>query len=202
MVEGVSRSAEPGVSNMTADAREIDRLLDLAEDLRSQVDASEWRRSVLQSVFLGVQPVAGGIVVYFATAIAFNSFKIGGSSSLWFFLLFAMNVGYLLFCLMLFRFIVDKFGRKVSRDLDALHEIVDMLREIEAAVATDGTMTTLERAELRIRLSRLGVGPGAQHNDGAARSTLARFAEADLSQEIRKQDTVTYSLKDIALKAK
>lgn len=50
---------------------------------------------------------------------------------------------------------------KVSRrDRRALHRVVDLLREVEKAVAEQNGVSDLERLELRIRLARFGIGPG------------------------------------------
>jgi hypothetical protein len=51
--------------------------------------------------------------------------------------------------------------RALRRDRRALHSIVDMLREVENSTNSSGGMSTLERAEFRIRLARFDIGPGS-----------------------------------------
>lgn len=50
--------------------------------------------------------------------------------------------------------------QQLTRERRALHSIVDMLRGLEKGIADKNNLSTLERAEFRIRLSRLDIGPG------------------------------------------
>lgn len=54
----------------------------------------------------------------------------------------------------------EKTRRKMARERRALHSIVDMLRGLEKGIAEKDSLSTLERAEFRIRLSRFDIGPG------------------------------------------
>jgi Flp pilus assembly protein TadB len=56
----------------------------------------------------------------------------------------------------------------LRRDRRAAHEMVSMLREIERAIAGEKGLTALGRAELRIRLSRLDIGPEYPRMDPTA----------------------------------
>jgi ribosomal protein L7/L12 len=55
-------------------------------------------------------------------------------------------------------FLSNQYSRS-RRDRRAFFEIVDMLREIRGPLIAKGKLTTLEEAELRIRLSRFAIGP-------------------------------------------
>jgi hypothetical protein len=57
-------------------------------------------------------------------------------------------------------YIWGKSRRLLERDQRALYEIVDMLREVEKGIAERYQLSSLERAEFRIRLSRFDIGPG------------------------------------------
>ncbi|WP_145269357.1 hypothetical protein [Tautonia plasticadhaerens] len=54
----------------------------------------------------------------------------------------------------------------LRRDGRALMSLIDLLREIEASASDRKNLTNLQRAELRIRLSRFDIGPMREpHND-------------------------------------
>jgi uncharacterized membrane protein len=53
-----------------------------------------------------------------------------------------------------------RIRRQAVRERRALHSIVDMLRGLEKGIAEKNNLSTLERAEFRIRLSRFDIGPG------------------------------------------
>ncbi len=53
-----------------------------------------------------------------------------------------------------------RIRRQVVRERRALHSIVSMLRDLEKGIAEKNNLSTLERAEFRIRLSRFDIGRG------------------------------------------
>lgn len=80
-----------------------------------------------------------------------------------------------------------KYAERV--DKRGLTEVVELLREIEPVVAREEGFSALERVQIRIRLSRFGVGSSSRQDTGAVSRTLtedvrARKSRAD--QELAK----------------
>lgn len=90
-------------------------------------------------------------------------------------------------CTFWFRSQVSKsLSRVDQRDLT---EVVELLREIEPVVAREESLSALERVQIRIRLSRFGVGSLVRNSATAASKELeadfhARAARVD--QELAK----------------
>jgi len=77
-------------------------------------------------------------------------------------------------------------GRVDQRDLT---EVVELLREIEPVVAREESLSALERVQIRIRLSRFGVGSSSRSGATAASKELEadfRARAARVDQELAK----------------
>ncbi len=78
-----------------------------------------------------------------------------------------------------------KYAERV--DKRDLAEVVELLREIEPVVAKEADFSALERVQIRIRLSRFGVGSSSRENAGSETLTedfRSRKSRAD--QELAK----------------
>ena len=129
--------------------KEFDDLLDLAETLQGEYDRVAQRVSfyrVLQGtmVMLGV---FAGVILSSITATSSPAFLLyaavcslaGGS--------YAAGIEY----------IVRKVVVQRNRDRRALSEVVELLRSTERSVAKDEGLSALERAKLKIQLSRFDI---------------------------------------------
>ena len=124
-------------------AKDIDKLLALAEELQEKVD--EANRRMWMRIFTLLM-VAGLIVAACSIALFF----LQHSSQL----VIMIGVAYAVVLSASEYFFIQRFREKMHRDTRALYAIVDMLREIEGSIAKESNLSTLERAEFRIRLSR------------------------------------------------
>ena len=132
---------------------EADKLLGFAERLQDRCEQYERRRWLLVGggagltaaficlgIYLIIRPFAEGWG-YFWTVVPFL-YGFGGTTFL--------------------RFMWAKVDQQLARERRALHSIVDMLRDLEKGIAERNNLSALERAEFRIRLSRLDIGPGGE----------------------------------------
>lgn len=149
---------------MEAWTGEMETLLDLAEELheKSERAASRIARFRLMELLLGTLSIA-----------AFAGFldPILGSDRIF---LTVRITAAITFCYIgLVEVVMTRrlVGRR-RRDLRALYEIVDILREVERAMADRGRWSHLQRAKFRIRLSRFDIGPDSI--DGAGWSRVVK----------------------------
>ncbi len=133
--------------------REAAKLLSLAEELQEKIDFNE--RQLGNTAILVVGLMAAGVGVSFTLAFMplnvdsyIRYLIVGISASLVFGLILAISNR------------TRGVRKKVATDKRALFEITDMLRDVESKMAKKLGLSMLERAEMRIRLSRLGIGPG------------------------------------------
>jgi len=85
------------------------------------------------------------------------------------------------------RIYAEQAKRAWWEDERDLTEVVELLREIEPVLAREENLSTLERVQIRIRLSRFGVGSSARENAGSETLTedfRSRKSRAD--QELAK----------------
>jgi len=61
----------------------------------------------------------------------------------------------------------DHVRRALREDRRDLTEVVELLREIEPIIAKEENLSALERVQIRIRLSRFGVGPSSRNGAAA-----------------------------------
>jgi hypothetical protein len=67
---------------------------------------------------------------------------------------------YLVLCAVYVYYMRGKMDRQLARERRALHRIVDLLRDVEKGIVEKNNLSTMERTEFRIRLSRFDIGPG------------------------------------------
>lgn len=133
---------------------QFDKLLKMAEDLQEKID-----HFVLQRTWFLMLNAAAFLAVCVASVYALTSLKLDFNS----FAVFASSLMMFIFMctsVVLAKTMMDRMNRQEKRDRKALFSIVDMLREIEPIIAEKEELSTLEHAEIRIRLARLDIGPG------------------------------------------
>ena len=132
--------------------RDVARLLDLAEKLQDACDAHQRRKTMgLAFLMLSLMVNVGLIVVAIIPGIPGTQFNLHE----WPLSAIAIPV----FTVGIVSFIRFMDASKMyRRDRRALDSIVDMIREVEPSLAKRLQLSMLERAEIRIRLSRLGIG--------------------------------------------
>ena len=130
-------------------AKDFDDLLELGETLQERGDR------VTQRVFMYRMFQAAllltGAGIYQASSVLGSD----GSIALYYtvFVITGVAVGY---CLAVER-MLRKITTRRKRDQRALHEVVELLRETERSVAVDQGLSVLQRAKLRVQLSRLDI---------------------------------------------
>jgi uncharacterized membrane protein YcjF (UPF0283 family) len=132
-------------------------LLTIAEKWQDQCDEAETHisrtrfREILVLAF--VIPLAIGGTLWISDLASHNNGWIGMIISL----VFGIAV-YIWSC----EIEIRRIQRLKSRDQHALHDIVELLREIVGILAKKQEWAPLERMQFRIRLSRFDIGPSSQ----------------------------------------
>ena len=137
------------------EVKEIDKLLELAEDHQKSCDESERRMYTHWFMTLGATSVVIAFSFFVSQFIHDPMWK-PQIVIVFGFMYSAMLIGFTAYLSLRTR-------KNFHRDARALYSIVDMLREIEGPAAQKAHMSTLERAQFRIRLSRFGIGAGSHH---------------------------------------
>ena len=57
--------------------------------------------------------------------------------------------------------LTSRIRRRLNREHRSLYEVLDLLREVESSYSSKYDLSPLERAELRIRMSRFSIAPEA-----------------------------------------
>jgi hypothetical protein len=128
-----------------------EKLLRLAERLQGQCEGAELR--VVKASW-----ILAGLLLTVVCGFGFWRFWSSGPSEyLW---LIALPPLYACAAGGYFLSMRFKTKRRLQNDRRAVHAIVDMLRDIESAIAQQNNLTALERAEFQIRLARFDIGPG------------------------------------------
>ncbi len=130
-----------------AKRREIDRLLDLAEQVESRAESLNQRIYIFYVVSLAYLVGGGYFAYYFANKVT--------DKAEWL-LPVATLVGVVFVAIGVFP-LLNRLQRRRRAELRALDEVLSLLRETESALAKEQGWSTLERAEFRIRLSRFGI---------------------------------------------
>ena len=130
---------------------DAEKLLSLAEKLQEKCEFYERRK------WLGIFFCTGSIMamLFLSLYIAYRPYQEGKGS-----LVAGMLCGYAISCIIPTVYLWSQYSRLITREQRALHSIVDMLRDLETGISEESNLTTLERAEFRIRLSRFDIGPG------------------------------------------
>jgi hypothetical protein len=131
---------------------EADRLLRLAEALQDKCEGYERKLGMLVVLAVGTMAAVGTAAVY----LAFLSPAAIASFSPWVVLALFYEIAGGAY----WAYVWSRVRRQLARERRALHRIVDMLRDLELGIAETNHLSSLERAEFRIRLSRFDIGPG------------------------------------------
>ena len=130
-----------------------DELLHLAEELQDKCDQHERRLGTMHAISISATATLGILAIMLSVGLTRSdpdSLK-AATAILW---LCAFSSGVYTFVW------PSKTRQNLIRDRRAMLGIVDMLREIEKAIADKENLSPLERAGFRIRLSRFNIGPG------------------------------------------
>ncbi len=133
-------------------SEQMEKLLATAEALQDKYEARD--RRLWLTLFAGVTllGVLGALPALLTTIPDLQGTKASTGVQAWAFSLSLWLV--IVTCTLCFR-----DWRRQRRDKRTIHEIVDMLREVEAAVMMYHHFTALEEQNLRIRLRRFEIGP-------------------------------------------
>jgi len=84
---------------------------------------------------------------------------------------------------------IQQIQRRMRDDKRDLTEVVELLREIEPVYAKEEELSALERVQIRIRLSRFGIGSSSRSKvENTARELKEEFQsrKSRVDQELRK----------------
>ena len=139
-------------------ARDAEKLLALSERLQEQIETMQRHMVNLTIVFVGLFTVGlvGGVCRRVPSS---DQFCVAPRDSHRRFLLRRLS----------YRLAVRtaaswRSGGKSPRTMEAVFEIADLLRDVEGSIAKKVGRSMIERAGIRIRLSRLGIGTGLANN--------------------------------------
>ena len=153
-------AGEPAdVEDLVVNARGLEDLLQVAEGLDRDCSRQESARTLRNFVaaFLVLAVVLGGVGFLAAPWGPEVKAGLGGALGL------ALGI-----TLTFWANMTARAGKETRRDRRALNEMVNILRELEPALAERYRLSALERAFLRIRLARFDIGAGLS----PARTTL------------------------------
>jgi hypothetical protein len=139
-------------NNGSSPSDDADKLLHLAEELQERYEGEKRRAEMYAMVIATAGAVMIGGIAVGVTSIPLELF---GSVGL---IVAVCSSLYLLLLVLFTGWRINRISLRVDRERRALHTVVDMLRELESAIAEEKGYTALQRAEFRIRLSRFGIG--------------------------------------------
>ncbi|HTU90826.1 MAG TPA: hypothetical protein VMF69_12175 [Gemmataceae bacterium] len=133
-------------------SEEADKLLRLAEGFQDKCE--QYERSLSMLIAIGMSTITAFLIaaLYVTPALPDDSVYRGLVPYLAIF--YSIAAGAFLY------WMTERTRRKLARERRAMHSIVDMLRGLEKGIAEMDNLSTLERAEFRIRISRFDIGPG------------------------------------------
>jgi hypothetical protein len=135
--------------------RELERLLSLAEELYDR--CRQKNRSIEFYIFL--QAICGGVVGFFLLSISRLGIILFGAAVVSNWCNWLVPLSFFCFVGMAaIVYLVRRRRKSLRPDETALAELVELIQETESAVAASERWSTLERAQFRIRLSRLETG--------------------------------------------
>jgi hypothetical protein len=198
--QATSSKANPDVSSdgalvgkdMSRIRADFEGLLGLAESLQQSLDkhADAYGRSCIRLQILALLIVIEFVIIVFGVMHHFgfeiailHSMNLVDSGAV--VPILTLSVHY---TVQLRHYALDmKYAERADkRDLS---EVVELLREIEPVVAKEENLSVLERVQIRIRLSRFGVGSSAREGAGAVSKAVAEDARSRKScvdQELAK----------------
>jgi formate hydrogenlyase subunit 3/multisubunit Na+/H+ antiporter MnhD subunit len=137
--------------------KDLEGLLKLAEELQEKYEYASRRIS-----WGRLGQVGSTVLVFFAsTWFVYKSSLTQGSLNGNFLFIVSIIVFSIAIVgnILLYEFsIIQPAKRRIKRDVRALAEVVELLRETESVITKAEDWSALERAEFRIRLSRFGIG--------------------------------------------
>ena len=137
---------------------ESDKLLSLAETLQEKCEQHDRRWWLLTAIHVSIFLPCFAFALYFIfRALPFRLEDLVYNGWMWGALLAFL---YLVAGTAYAYYMRERIDRKLARERRALHSIVDLLRDLEKGIAEKNNLSSLERAEFRIRLSRFDIGPG------------------------------------------
>jgi hypothetical protein len=131
---------------------EADKLLRLAEELQDKCEQYMRRLGTLLAVCVSAIAAFAMVATYLTNTLS--------DDSIYKKLITALASSYGLATGAFLYWMTMRTRQQLARERRALHGIVDMLRDLEKGIAEKNNLSTLERAEFRIRLSRFDIGPG------------------------------------------
>jgi hypothetical protein len=136
---------------------DIEKLLTLAEELQDKCDQADMsvKRSRMWQIIFTVISSIGVVILLLWGSSQSKHFTFWMGIALLTFVIIYINIGG-------FENFIQHSKSHKSRDQRALYQIVELLREIEGALARKGNWSTLDRAQFRIRLSRFDIGPSSR----------------------------------------
>ena len=132
---------------------ELEKLLDIAEDLKEKCEAKGRMIEKNRVAQVGVSVIQAFLVLaWIEIGVSFGTINLA----------FYAPLAGLLFSLaasiLAFEFLIRRRKAEMKPDLIALSELIQLIRETEPAMAESEHWSTIERAQFRIRLSRFGIG--------------------------------------------
>jgi hypothetical protein len=132
---------------------EINALLTLADALQDKCEAREWKLWVTAGISAAWVFFSSILVTALGALLSLVEIKVGGATIL------AVCVSSAALLAVLTTLCVRAWKRQ-ARDKQTIHGIVDMLREVEPAMADFLNFSALKQQQLKIRLRRFEIGPG------------------------------------------
>jgi hypothetical protein len=134
------------VLEMNKERVDLDRLVHLGEDILKQIEDANRHTDFLRMIQM----------VFIASAVMFAAYQLVFHGPLY--LLIPVSIIFV-FYIVISEFWIRQIIRRVHPNLIALHEISQILHEVEGAFAMKEEWSTFERVEFRIRLLRFNVDP-------------------------------------------
>jgi hypothetical protein len=134
---------------------QIDRMLSTAESLQEKCEVRE-RRFIMTIYLTGF-----GFLTWCSLSLAVTNipgFKGTESSSVFTYL----NLASAFLLGMILYLLCRRDREQQSRDRRTIHSIVDMLREVEAAITSNVELSALELQHMKLRLQRFEIGPSSE----------------------------------------
>jgi len=148
-------SSQDGSSLTLGEQRqEFRRLVEFAEKLQEEVEASQLSKEGNERKLLLLFIITSYLFAILAWLITTSSNESLIRNPLIFLVILFLVLGGGIYVFFAWRQTRSRDRMHTIRNERALQEVVQLIREIEAAIP----LSTLERAEIRIRLSRLDIG--------------------------------------------
>ena len=144
-------TAEEGRQPQPSTYKEAEKLLEMAERLEKE---SLEQERVISRLWLMASTFVATLIALTFYGFAMETFDYTSKI-----LIMSTVIVYSTYMGWYFWQILRRRTMQLRKDQRALFELLNMLREIEQAVAERNNVSAIERAEFRIRLSRFDIGP-------------------------------------------